>query len=95
MRWFYSFRFKLGRAPRWNRFLGPALILLVAAMASAPIVLHGPYCGDDYQFHLVSWLDAQQSWRQGILYPHWTPSDASRFVIQRPSHSRASPSETF
>ena len=59
---------------RWNRLAGPALILLAAVLATAPIALHGPYCGDDYQFHLISWLDAQQSWRHGIPYPHWTPS---------------------
>jgi hypothetical protein len=59
-------------APR--KAIGPALILIVAAMAAAPVRLHGPYCGDDFQFHLVSWLDAQQSWRHGIPYPHWAPS---------------------
>jgi hypothetical protein len=43
-------------------------------VASAPVALKGPFCGDDFQFHLISWLDAQHSWRQGIPYPHWTPS---------------------
>ncbi|MEA2264139.1 MAG: hypothetical protein QOJ51_6964, partial [Acidobacteriaceae bacterium] len=86
---FYSSLFKLGRVFCWNGSLGPALILLVAAMASALMVLHGPYCGDDYQFHLVSWLDAQQSWRHGIPYPHWTPSanygaGEPRFVFYPP-----------
>ena len=70
----YSFPFKLKRVFRWDRFSGPALILLAAAIASAPVALNGPFCGDDFQFHLISWLDAQQSWRQGIPYPHWTPS---------------------
>jgi 6-pyruvoyl-tetrahydropterin synthase related domain len=59
---------------RWNRLLGPAVILLAAALASAPVALKGPFCGDDFQFHLFSWLDAQQSWRHGIPYPHWTPN---------------------
>ncbi len=69
--------------------MGPALILLVAAIASAPMLLHGAYCGDDYEFHLVSWLDAQQSWRHGIVYPHWAPSPnygagEPRFVFYPP-----------
>jgi hypothetical protein len=51
--------------------------------------LHGPYCGDDYEFHLISWLDAQQSWRHGIPYPHWAPSPnygagEPRFVFYPP-----------
>lgn len=57
-----------------RRFLGPGLILIAAALAASPVLLHGPFCGDDFQFHFVSWLDAQQNWQAGIPYPHWTPS---------------------
>jgi len=57
-----------------RQFLGPALILITAAIAAAPVKLHGPFCGDDFQFHAISWLDAQHSWRQGIAYPRWAPS---------------------
>jgi len=53
---------------------GPALVLLAAALATAPIVLHGGYCGDDLEFHAVSWFDVQQSWLHGTFYPHWMPS---------------------
>jgi hypothetical protein len=56
------------------RFLGPAIILLAAAVATAPILLHGSYCGDDFEFHVVSWFDVQQSWLHGIPYPHWMGS---------------------
>lgn len=53
---------------------GPAIILLCAALATAPQLWLGVSCGHDFDFHLVSWLDALHSWRAGILYPHWTPS---------------------
>jgi 6-pyruvoyl-tetrahydropterin synthase related domain len=53
---------------------GPAVILLCAALATAPQLARGVSCGHDFDFHLVSWLDALHSWRVGILYPHWTPS---------------------
>src|ERR1700723_897061 len=56
------------------RFLGPAIILLAAAAATAPILLHGSYCGDDFEFHVVSWFDVEQSWLHGIPYPHWMGS---------------------
>ncbi len=57
-----------------RRFLGPALILLAAAVATAPILLHGSFCGDDFEFHAVSWFDVQQNWLHGIPYPHWMAS---------------------
>lgn len=50
------------------------LILLAAAAATAPLIVWGQSCGHDFDFHLVSWFDALASWRQGIVYPHWTPS---------------------
>ena len=63
-----------GKTTRSSRFLGPALILLAAALATVPILLHGPFCGDDFEFHVVSWLDVQQNWLHGVPYPHWAPS---------------------
>jgi hypothetical protein len=59
---------------RWRTFAGPALILLSAFVAIVPEVVRGPSCGHDFDFHLVSWIDALHSWRHGILYPHWTPT---------------------
>jgi hypothetical protein len=57
---------------RSRRFVGPAIILLAAAVAVAPELVHGSSCGHDFDFHLVSWLDCMNSWRHGIPYPHWT-----------------------
>ena len=59
---------------RLKRWMGPAVILLAAGVAIAPQLYRGNSCGHDFDFHLVSWLDAQNAWRQGVLYPHWTPS---------------------
>ncbi len=56
-----------------GRFAAAAPILIAALVASLP-VLHGIAAGDDFQFHLLSWLDAQQSWLHGIPYPHWAPN---------------------
>lgn len=57
-----------------RRFLGPALILLASLAAVLPLIVHGPSCGHDADFHFFSWVDAQHSWRQGILYPRWAAS---------------------
>ena len=67
----------------------PAIILLAAAIAVAPELVHGNSCGHDFDFHLVSWLDCLNSWRHGIPYPHWTAAanygaGETRFVFYPP-----------
>jgi hypothetical protein len=57
-----------------SRFTGPAIILMAAALAVTPQLIKGNSCGHDFDFHLISWLDAANSWRHGILYPHWAAS---------------------
>lgn len=72
-----------------NRFLGPAVILIAALIATAPQFFRGTTCGHDFDYHLVSWFDCLRSWHEGILYPQWTPSpnfDAGepRFIFYPP-----------
>jgi hypothetical protein len=69
--------------------VGAALILVAAAVAVGPQFVRGNSCGHDFDFHLLSWLDAQRSWRLGIPYPHWTASanygaGEPRFVFYPP-----------
>ena len=55
----------------------PALLLpLAALLAIHPLLVHGNTCGQDFSFHLQSWLDAAQQLRHGTLYPHWAVSPA-------------------
>ena len=63
-----------GNEPSWHRFIGPAIILFAALVAVTPELIHGNSCGHDFDFHLVSWFDALNSWRHLIPYPHWAPS---------------------
>jgi len=58
----------------WSRIAGPLVILLAAAVATAPQFVRGNTCGHDFDIHLVSWFDCLSSWRHGILYPQWTQS---------------------
>ena len=75
--------------PGLRSFIGPAVILLAALVAIAPQIFRGNTCGHDFDFHLVSWFDALQSWREGIFYPRWTSSanfgaGEPRFVFYPP-----------
>jgi hypothetical protein len=75
-----------------NHFLfrdGILLIPLAALLASTPRITRGVSCGHDFEFHLVSWLETQRSWTQGVPYPHWaqTPNwgaGEARFVFYPP-----------
>ena len=72
-----------------RRFIGPAILLVAALIAVAPLLVRGSSCGHDFDFHLVSWLAALHSWRQGIVYPHWAASanygaGSPRFVFYPP-----------
>lgn len=72
-----------------RRFTGPAIILVAAALATAPLLLRGASCGHDFDFHLGSWFDCLNSWRHGLFYPHWAPSanygaGEPRFVFYPP-----------
>lgn len=61
-------------AARRNRYVGPLVLIAAAALATAPLIVYGFSCGHDFDFHAVSWLDALSNWRQGIFYPHWSPT---------------------
>lgn len=68
---------------------GAAVILAAAALATAPMVVRGTSCGNDFDFHLVSWIDCLRAWQHGIAYPHWAASPnfnagEPRFVFYPP-----------
>lgn len=48
------------------------LLPLAALFVVLPLQAHGSSCGDDFPFHVSSWLDAARQMRGGVLYPHWT-----------------------
>jgi hypothetical protein len=68
---------------------GPLIIFLSALVALGPVLVTGTSLGGDIGFHLISWIDAQHSMAQGILYPHWAESPSfgagePRFVFYPP-----------
>lgn len=74
-----------GRFAWW----GAALLLVTVAIAAAPLAIHGPSCGQDFDFHFENWLEVNRSWHQGVFYPHWATSanygaGEPRFVFYPP-----------
>ena len=65
------------------------LFPLVALLATLPLILNGSSCGHDFDFHVVSWMEAATQFRQGNLHPHWAFTAAfnagePRFVFYPP-----------
>ena len=55
--------------------LRDGLIPVVAFLAILPLLLQGPSCGHDFDFHLLSWLEAATQLAHGG-YPHWAYTPA-------------------
>ncbi len=48
--------------------------LVVAAVAICvvlPLIRLGIPSGHDFEFHMNSWIEVVDHWKQGVLYPHW------------------------
>ena len=65
------------------------IIPLAALFAVHPLMVHGCSCGHDFDFHLVSWMEAARQFGHWNLHPHWAYSPAfnagePRFVFYPP-----------
>ena len=52
------------------------ILPLAAALAILPLLLQGPSCGHDFDFHLLNWFEAAAQFRHGNLHPLWAVSPA-------------------
>ena len=68
----------------------PLLIIpFCALLVVAPLLWHGNSCGNDFNFHLLSWMEVHAAWHAGTLYPHWAMQPNSgagepRFIFYPP-----------
>ena len=65
------------------------LIPLAAFVAILPLLIYGCSCGHDFDFHILSWMEAARQFTHGNLHPHWAYTPAwnagePRFVFYPP-----------
>src|SRR5260370_46828 len=65
------------------------LIPVAAFLATLPLLIQGCSCGHDFDFHLLSWMEAARQFTHGNLHPHWAYTPAynagePRFVFYPP-----------
>ena len=52
------------------------LIPVAALIAVLPLIVQGPSCGHDYDFHILNWFEAATQFAHGNLHPQWAVSPA-------------------
>jgi hypothetical protein len=72
------------------QWLSLAALLCTTLAATALLLVRGPSCGHDFDFHLVSWLEVARAWHSGLFYPHWAQSanfgaGEPRFIFYPPA----------
>ena len=60
------------KLPAIRAHAGAWLVLLLCSLAAVlPLILRGPSCGHDFDFHLLSWIETAHDWHHHLFNPQW------------------------
>ena len=65
------------------------VVSMTALFVVLPFLYYGIPSGHDFEFHMNSWIDVVDHWKQGVIYPHWNAMahygyGEARFVFYPP-----------